>query len=97
MNRTVRGKRLPHGCTTVFLKCPETRLLQAFTMALTKTPSMACLSTLIGALASLESAVALSRDDLPRPADPFADPKHDPYNPLKYITSNALTGISFCE
>ena len=35
--------------------------------------------------------------DLPRPADPFADPKKDPYNPLKYIASNALTGVAFCE
>lgn len=66
-------------------------------MALTKTPFVAYLLTLIGALVSLESIIALSRDDLPRPADPYADPKHDPYNPLKYITSNALTGISFCE
>jgi hypothetical protein len=32
----------------------------------------------------------------PRPANPFADPKHDPYNPLKYIASNALTGVAFC-
>lgn len=66
-------------------------------MALTKTPFVAYLFALIGALVSLESTIALSRDDLPRPADPYADPKHDPYNPLKYITSNALTGISFCE
>jgi hypothetical protein len=34
--------------------------------------------------------------NLPRPANPFADPKHDPYNPLKYIASNVLTGIAFC-
>lgn len=27
--------------------------------------------------------------------DPFVDPKHDPYNPLKYIASNTLTGIAF--
>ncbi|TFK43477.1 RTA1-like protein [Crucibulum laeve] len=31
---------------------------------------------------------------LPRP-DPFADPRHDPYNPLKYIASNALTAVAF--
>ncbi|KAH7917425.1 RTA1-domain-containing protein [Leucogyrophana mollusca] len=29
------------------------------------------------------------------PADPFLDPKDDPYNPLKYIASNTLTGIAF--
>ncbi|EIN10469.1 RTA1-like protein [Punctularia strigosozonata HHB-11173 SS5] len=32
---------------------------------------------------------------IPRPADPFADPKHDPYNPLRYIASNVLTAIAF--
>ncbi|KAF9464496.1 RTA1 like protein-domain-containing protein [Collybia nuda] len=52
-------------------------------------------SILIGIFVLLGSAAALSRGDLPRPADPYADPRHDPYNPLKYITSNALTGISF--
>ena len=31
----------------------------------------------------------------PRP-DPFVDPAHDPYNPLKYIVSNTLTSIAFC-
>jgi hypothetical protein len=34
---------------------------------------------------------------LPHPANPFADPKHDPYNPLRYIASNVLTGIAFGE
>jgi len=33
----------------------------------------------------------------PRPANPFLDPKHDPYNPLKYITSNVLTAIAFSQ
>ena len=32
-----------------------------------------------------------------RPADPFADPKNDPYNPLRYIASNMLTATAFCE
>ena len=27
----------------------------------------------------------------------FTDPKHDPFNPLKYITSNTLTAIAICE
>ncbi|KAF8897589.1 RTA1 like protein-domain-containing protein [Infundibulicybe gibba] len=31
----------------------------------------------------------------PHPANPFLDPKHDPYNPLKYIASNALTAVAF--
>lgn len=34
-------------------------------------------------------------DTRPPPGDPYADPQNDPYNPLRYITSNALTGISF--
>ncbi|KAF8138532.1 RTA1-like protein [Boletus edulis] len=29
------------------------------------------------------------------PANPFLDPKDDPYNPLRYITSNTLTAIAF--
>jgi hypothetical protein len=66
-------------------------------MALAKPSFVACLSTLTAALTSLDSTVAISRGDLPRPADPYADPRHDPYNPLKYITSNALTGVSFCQ
>ena len=31
----------------------------------------------------------------PRPADPYADPAHDIYNPLRYIASNALTSVAF--
>ncbi|KAN0097247.1 RTA1 like domain containing protein [Tylopilus felleus] len=29
------------------------------------------------------------------PANPFLDPKDDPYNPLRYIASNTLTAIAF--
>lgn len=28
--------------------------------------------------------------------DPFADPQHDRKNPLRYITSNTLSAVSFC-
>ncbi|KAJ7904703.1 RTA1-like protein [Mycena olivaceomarginata] len=38
---------------------------------------------------------AAPKNTLPRPADPFADPQNDPYNPLRYIASNVLTGIAF--
>ncbi|EGO01945.1 hypothetical protein SERLA73DRAFT_177602 [Serpula lacrymans var. lacrymans S7.3] len=38
---------------------------------------------------------ARSASNTPHLADPFADPKHDPYNPLKYIASNTLTAIAF--
>lgn len=31
------------------------------------------------------------------PANPFPDPKEDPYNPLRYIASNTLTTIAFGE
>ncbi|KAG6807945.1 hypothetical protein H0H93_000796, partial [Arthromyces matolae] len=27
--------------------------------------------------------------------DPYADPKNDPNNPLKYITTNSLTTVAF--
>ena len=29
------------------------------------------------------------------PADPWADPKNDPLNPLRYIASNTLTTVAF--
>jgi len=44
-------------------------------------------------LVTLVSAAVETND--PRPADPFADPRHDPFNPLKYIASNVLTAIAF--
>ncbi|KAI0036771.1 RTA1-like protein [Vararia minispora EC-137] len=43
-------------------------------------------------------AVAHARQfgpQLPHPANPFADPKNDPYNPLGYIASDTLTAIAF--
>ncbi|KAF7301840.1 RTA1-domain-containing protein [Mycena indigotica] len=39
-------------------------------------------------------AQAAPRRTLPRPENPFLDPKHDPYNPLRYIASNVLTAIA---
>jgi len=38
---------------------------------------------------------AAPKKTLPRPSDPFADPKNDPFNPLRYIASNVLTAIAF--
>ncbi|KAF8913953.1 RTA1-like protein [Gymnopilus junonius] len=56
---------------------------------------MAMLELVCVVLLSLVSqASAAIKQTLPRP-DPFVDPKHDPYNPLKYIASNVLTGIAF--
>ncbi|KII95141.1 hypothetical protein PLICRDRAFT_96258 [Plicaturopsis crispa FD-325 SS-3] len=48
-------------------------------------------------LLGLASCTAASLSSAPRacPSDPFADPKNDPCNPLKYIASNALTGVAF--
>ncbi|KAI0268259.1 RTA1 like protein-domain-containing protein [Gloeopeniophorella convolvens] len=43
---------------------------------------------------ALPAAAKLHRQQ-PPPADPFLDPKNDPYNPLGYIASNTLTGIAF--
>ncbi|KIK54155.1 hypothetical protein GYMLUDRAFT_177855 [Collybiopsis luxurians FD-317 M1] len=50
---------------------------------------------LLWVLTLVLSVLAARKTNLPRPADPFADPKHDPYNPLRYIASNVLTGIAF--
>ncbi|EPQ59429.1 RTA1-domain-containing protein [Gloeophyllum trabeum ATCC 11539] len=46
-------------------------------------------------LASSDTLAAARDVSVPRPADPFADPRHDPYNPLRYIASNTLTAIAF--
>lgn len=47
-------------------------------------------------LSSASIAFAQKGDQLPpHPADPYADPKNDIYNPLRYIASNALTAVSF--
>ncbi|KAF9567334.1 RTA1-like protein [Agrocybe pediades] len=46
---------------------------------------------LSGLFCGVEAAI---KHNVPRP-DPFADPAHDPYNPLKYIASNTLTAIAF--
>jgi len=46
-------------------------------------------------LTLVSQASAAIQKTVPRPSNPFLDPKHDPYNPLKYIASNVLTGIAF--
>lgn len=43
----------------------------------------------------LAATAALAQDGIPPfTVDPFADPKNDPFNPLKYIASNALTATA---
>ncbi|KAI0053561.1 RTA1-like protein [Auriscalpium vulgare] len=55
----------------------------------------AALAAALLALCLAPSADARGRDpNLPHPADPYADPKNDPYNPLGYIASNTLTGVA---
>ncbi|KAB5592102.1 Protein RTA1 [Ceratobasidium theobromae] len=49
---------------------------------------------LLGLLVWIGNAVA-ARPGLPPPGDPFVDPRNDPYNPMRYIPSNVLTGVSF--
>ncbi|PSS05419.1 hypothetical protein PHLCEN_2v3908 [Hermanssonia centrifuga] len=39
------------------------------------------------------TAYAGSHNGIAPPADPFASPQTDPYNPLKYITTNSLTAV----
>lgn len=45
-------------------------------------------------LLAVAVVVALPTVTTPKPADPFADPAHDPYNPLKYIPNDVLSGVS---
>ncbi|KAF7355478.1 RTA1-domain-containing protein [Mycena sanguinolenta] len=49
----------------------------------------------LGLLLAASVVQAAPKKTVPRPADPFADPKDDPYNPLRYIASNVLTAIAF--
>jgi hypothetical protein len=44
-------------------------------------------------LLALGTVVDARKINVPRP-NPFVDPRHDPYNPLKYIASNTLTAIA---
>ncbi|TCD68518.1 hypothetical protein EIP91_010574 [Steccherinum ochraceum] len=47
-------------------------------------------------LSSVSLSLAQKGQNLPpHPADPYADPQNDIYNPLRYIASNTLTAISF--
>ncbi|KAJ7498736.1 RTA1-like protein [Mycena latifolia] len=58
-------------------------------MSLSRTVALAAL------LLAATLVQAAPRKTLPRPDDPFLDPKNDPYNPLRYIASNVLTAIAF--
>ncbi|KAF8076467.1 RTA1-like protein [Lyophyllum atratum] len=53
------------------------------------------LASILSFVCHISLVIAIRKGDLPHPSDPFADPKHDPYNPLKYIASNALTAVAF--
>ena len=47
------------------------------------------------AILALTAPAVISQTVVEPPANPFLDPKDDPYNPLKYIPSNSLTAIAF--
>lgn len=49
---------------------------------------------LLAVLSTVSSAGAVVKHPIPR-RDPFVDPKHDPYNPLRYIATNSLTAVAF--
>ncbi|KAJ7228483.1 RTA1-like protein [Mycena pura] len=49
----------------------------------------------LGTVLSASLVQAAPRKTVPRPTDPFADPRNDPYNPLRYIASNVLTAVAF--
>lgn len=52
---------------------------------------MSLLLPLILATAAVRAVQPIT---VPHPADPFADPANDPYNPLRYIPNNALTSVA---
>ncbi|KAI0063778.1 RTA1-like protein [Artomyces pyxidatus] len=60
------------------------------------TPPQLLASVVLAAalLAASPATAKVSGPTGPRPADPYADPKDDPYNPLGYITSNVLTTVA---
>ena len=59
-------------------------------------PVASTLSALLFSLLFFAAPAAAARNhDLPIPADPYSDPKHDPLNPLRYIANNVLTAIAF--
>jgi hypothetical protein len=64
------------------------------------TRRLSAVSLVLGLLCMLSFAapsLAKLAPTVPRPANPFLDPKRDPYNPLKYIASNVLTAVAFSE
>ncbi|KAG6837420.1 hypothetical protein H0H93_009514 [Arthromyces matolae] len=62
----------------------------AFLRSQTSAPLLAIICSLF-----LTPAGAIIHHTVPHPANPYLDPKNDPYNPLRYITSNVLTAVAF--
>ncbi|KAI0063780.1 hypothetical protein BV25DRAFT_1914863 [Artomyces pyxidatus] len=63
-------------------------------MARTSPQATAALALAIALLTAPPALALVKGPSTPRPADPYADPKDDPYNPLGYIASNALTTVA---
>ena len=49
----------------------------------------------VAMLALMTPATVVGQTIVGPPINPFLDPKNDPNNPLRYITSNTLTAIAF--
>ncbi|TFY68626.1 hypothetical protein EVG20_g3480 [Dentipellis fragilis] len=61
---------------------------------MTRTRASYAFAALVLVIAAGPAFAADDSNKPPHVADPFADPKNDPYNPLRYIASNALTTIA---
>jgi hypothetical protein len=61
-----------------------------------QTAIMSRVSTLSFLALSLVTLAAAQRHGIP-PTDPFADPAHDVFNPLRYIASNGLSAMGVGE
>jgi hypothetical protein len=61
------------------------------------TPWLLLSSMLFAELACLIAVASAREIPVYIPPDPYADPANDRLNPLRYIASNALTGVALGE
>lgn len=63
-------------------------------------PSSVFLANALCLLCAATIVSAAAKDDgpvTPHPADPYASPQTDVYNPLRYIASNSLSAVGMSE
>lgn len=84
--------------TRNYNRAASPRVLAFPSMNVARSQSLPAFLSILSILVIALPVVAAADDPrLSIPTDPFADPRNDPFNPLKYITSNALTGVAVCE